>query len=473
VTVAPRELSFDGQQSGWDELGGANPAFVNCVVNSPGGVRSRPGIRAWSEWPASVPSTFPVVAMAIFGDALLYITDDGAGTRDVFAWRTGGVIALSASADQRIDGSLRPTIATTRSWAIITGGGRPQKVTTGLVSSRLGGNPPNAADISTITQYLVLVANDASGLFFWDIPGDGGIETWETDLDFREAEARPDPLVACADLARELWMFGTQTVQVFTPDENEAFAVGPAIEDGCLALHSVVKVDKNRMAWLANGRRILISDSGPPIDLGDQGMSEDFKGLVTVDDCWSFRCVMGNFDFLVWVFPTEGRTFAFEGKKGVWSEWRRWANGRWQAWSPTSYVFWEDKNIHLVGLADGSIAELSLDATSDNGDALRCVARMGFTAPPTDADTIQARETRMRMRSLSDAVMEGSIDVRWRDGVEKFRPALRRTFTRKRPTAVINPCGTPYQQRQYEFSWDAADAVYLAGVTEVLEELEV
>jgi hypothetical protein len=469
--MPPRELTFEGQQSGWDELGGSAPAFRNCVVHSPDGIRARPGIRAWAEWPASVPSTAPVVAMAPFGDALLYVTDDGAGTRDVFAWRAGSVIALSSAADQRIDGSLRPTIATTRSWAIITGGGVPQKITTGLVSSRLGGGPPNAADISTLTQYLVLVANDLSGLFFWDIPGDGGIEIWETDLDFREAEARPDPLVACADTTRELWMFGTQTTQIFVPDENEAFTPGPAIEDGCLALHSPIK-QGDRMAWLANGRRFLVSDSGKPLDLGDQGMAADFKKLVTVSDCWGFRLVMGNFDFLVWVFPTEGRTFAFEAKKGVWSEWRGWRDGRWQPWIPTSYTFWEEKNIHLVGLADGSIAELSLDANTDNGDTIRCIARGGFQRVPTDASTIQARDLQLQLRALNDSG-DGTIDVRWRDGLGRFIRPLRKSFTARQPTVIISPAGAPYQQRQYEFAWDAESAVYLASATEALEEVEV
>lgn len=463
--MPPRSLSFDGQQSGWSELAGANPMFINCVAQSPAGVRSRPGIRAWSKWPASVPSTTAVVAMAPFAGGLVYVTAD----RNVFAYYNGAVIQLSSAADQQIDGSLRPNIAITRSFCLIVGGGAVQKVTTGFASSRLGGNPPQSADVSALTQYVVLLRNDESGLFDWDTPGDGGIEDWEPDINFREAEARPDPLVACRDTSRELWMFGTKTVQIYTPDPDETFTPGPTIDEGTIARQSPIKHGQ-AMAWLADGKRILNSDSGSPTDLTDIGMAADFKGLRVVDDCWGFRCVIGNMDFLVWVFPTAGRTFAFEAKKGVWSEWRSWRDGRWVAWIPQSYAYWEEESVHLVGLEDGSIAELSLDATEDDTYAIRCVARMGFSPAPTEADTVQANELRLQVQSSG---VDGAIDVRWRDGLGAFTEMLHVAFTQQQPTALVCPCGVPFRQRQYEFSWTASDAVYLASVTEVLEEVEL
>src|SRR5687767_2993627 len=88
----PKLIKFnEGQQSGIEELSGGNALFVNCAVDATGkGIRARPGVMAWSEFPTNAMSTHPVVAMALLEGKIYYVTEDKASLtspiRRVYLW---------------------------------------------------------------------------------------------------------------------------------------------------------------------------------------------------------------------------------------------------------------------------------------------------------------------------------------------------------------------------------------------------
>ncbi len=468
-----------GQMSGLDELTGASPAFVNAMVMGPPGspppraIVSRPGIAAWADFPSGVSSS-PVVAMEILGGKVIFVTDDGAGTRKAFGIDGTTCTDMSfASGDSLVNGASSVTLASWREFAFVSGGSAVQKLSRGFVSTRLGGSPPEAADLCVIAQRLVIVSPDEFGLFFWNsLPGEASVEGWDQSLDFREAEARPDRLIACKEGTRELFMFGESTLQVFSPDESEIFAPAAALDIGCVAKRGVVRVDQN-MAWLADKSRIVVSDGRGFDVISDLGISGTLKGIATTSDAWAFRCAIGAHDILAWVFPTDGRTFAFDQKAKVWSEWRRKdTSGRWQPWAPTSYLYSESLRKHLVGMPDGTIAELTLDAHTDLGDPISWVVRTGFKEVTKRRHAVEARFPCRRGSASSEG---SSIAIRWRNDLGAFTPAIECPLGIPgdyEADVAVSPCGEPYRRRQWELSGSADDAYLIAGGKETYEDAE-
>jgi hypothetical protein len=174
---------------------------------------------------------------------------------------------------------------------------------------------------------------------------------------------------------------------------------------------------------------------------------------------------MPPFDNVVQVFPTDGVAFSYDLNTGAWSIRRGFHNGAWTAWAPQAYTKWG--STHLIGLTDGTIAELSMDAHDDNGETLRCVARSGFF----DHGTLEHKHghyTVVARRGEAESA-ESAISFKWRDGLGSFtKPIFLALGTEgdDLPEMHIKPAGPPYGQRELELSWSAADAV---AVTKVLE----
>ena len=72
-----KTIPFGGEQSGLDGFAGATPFFTNALMDKASVIRARPGLAAWSDFPAVPPSIRPVTMMQSFGDRLVYATDDG------------------------------------------------------------------------------------------------------------------------------------------------------------------------------------------------------------------------------------------------------------------------------------------------------------------------------------------------------------------------------------------------------------
>lgn len=465
-----------GQVSGYEELSGANPTFINARVFEDGSIRSRPGIAAWSAFPSSTPSAgFAIQEMALYNGNVIFVCTD----RRIFALTPAGVVLdlSTGGALTKLAGDLPPRIAVSGDLCVIVGGGAPQLIDTALVSGRLPGSPdspPDAIDVCILTRRIVLVRKD-TGKFYWSGVLPLGYNVWDGIIEFREAEARADNLVAGRDTTREFWAFGTDTTQIFDPDPVETFTPIVAVDVGCIARKSVITYE-GMMVWL-DDRRQVRSSTGRTIgteSIISGAISTTLQGLSTVDDCWAFRAHIGASDTLHFVFPTEGRTFVYMPGPKVWGEYRGFSTGTWAAWKPTAFLYWADRNLFLVGLPDGTIAQLSEDAHTDLGLPISWVARSGFDncGEPTPKDPV---ETQLVIRRGEADSATSKFRYRWRDEMGPFcQPidiALGRTGTFD-PTVSIRPCGQPFHGRQHEISSTAAEAFVMARATVIYDEME-
>jgi len=487
----------DGLASGLQQLSGAAPLFVNFLVDTNGAMTVRPGIQAWADFPqAGSPVTnSPVIGIFPWtnaaGSYLVFVTAD----RMIWAWIGPGlVIALSSASDKttRLDGALRPIFTYDATRVAIAGGGAPQQWQGLGLSSRLApgqvmpdGSPLALTHIAYNSQRFIGLDYNTSGIFQWTDPGPPAHTTWPiVGAYFQEAEAWPDPAVAMFTNANEVFVFGTQTMQVFLPDPTTAFAAAMTVQAGVGATYSVIPIDEvGAFAWLDEKHRFGIS-AGPQYQvISTPNIDNDITqpGFVTAD-CWGTRIRIGLWDLLLWVFPTSGRGFCFDRTTSKWvGEFRSIdGNGAWQAWAPTSYTLvpgaTPQQNLHLVGLANGTIAQLTFAATNDLGTTIKAVSRTGFQ----NRGTFNRKECRYaRAQFIRGATAQPGpapvVELRYRDNLGGFRPVAQWSAG---VAGDYNPIVEKYnlgvyQQRQWELEWSGGGPFTLTGATETFNIQDV
>jgi hypothetical protein len=85
---------------------------------------------------------------------------------------------------------------------------------------------------------------------------------------------------------------------------------------------------------------------------------------------------------LVWMFPTSGYGLIYDVVGSKWCDWRAW-DDRDQPVSITSAYNWAEENVFLVGLSDGSIAQLDDTVATDMGSPIKVQLVSGFTSHGT------------------------------------------------------------------------------------------
>jgi len=468
-----------GQASGLEELAGASPTFVNLLRAADGTVQVRPLVKPWADWAGASTDGNPVVGVFPWRNYLIVVTQNATtGVRKLWAWLgPGNVIALSSgTAVTQLDGTGRPVFTFDSQRVVVAGGGAPQKWEGTGLSTRLGGSPPNLTHIGYAATRFVGNANDISGEIFWTPPGVGNHETWNTGLDFAEAEAAPDPTIALYVNSNEVAVWGSSTMQVYVPDPSTSFSTTTAaLTTGCAAPYSVISID-TAYAWLDEKRRFVQSDGRQLTVLSLPLMSRSLEQLTTVTDCWGSRIRIGAYDILLWVFPTEGRAIYYERISQKWGEWRSWDGNDWIPWIGQSYVHWPEKNLHLVGLSDGTVGELSMDATTEMGQGVKAVSRTGFIDQGAGVRKLSTL-LRLRMRRGATAVNTTSavpaVEIAYRDDLGAFNTPMSFSLGAGDYAPTIDRWGLGmYRQRQYELTWLGSAEFVLAEARETYVNAE-
>ncbi len=449
-------IPFCAGQSSLEELSGASPIQWNLLKDPGGAVRQRPGLRVWEDFPAVVPNASPVLGMFAWRTFLIYVCED----RSIWAmYAPGDVRALSdATAATRLDGSLRPVFAYDYQRVVITGGGAPQMWEGAGLSARLGGTPPTSTHIGYSAQRLVASLYDNTGVIQWTPPGVGNHQTWTTigvgAGGFAEAEASPDPVQAMAVTTNEVFVFGTQTLQVFVPDPLNDFSVASTITVGCGARYSVIDTD-GMFYWLDERQRFVKSNGRDFDAVSSPAMARSLSALGVVSDCWGFRTRIGSFDLLVWRFPTEERTIVFDLGSQTFLEWRGWTSSEWSDWIGQSYYYWAEHNVHLVGLQDGRIAEMTFDAQQDMTAGIKGISRTGFMDNGTVVRKLCQRvDLTMKRGATIIGNVPPTVELRYRDDLGSFNTAVNYSLGAAEYAPTIQKWSLGmYRDRQWELAF--------------------
>ena len=202
--------------------------------------------------------------------------------------------------------------ASTNTFAQITDPDFPGAVTVGYLDGYFVFNEPNSQKI-WITSLL-----------------DG---TQVDPLDFASAEGSPDGVIAILSNFREIWVFGTNSVEVWYDSGASDFPLqriqGAYNELGCAAAYTVAKMD-NGVFWLgqdARGRGMVYRANGYQGQrISTHAVEWHIQSYGDISDAIAYTYQQDGHSFYVLTFPSADRTWVYDVATNSWHERAGWSN---------------------------------------------------------------------------------------------------------------------------------------------------
>ena len=466
------------QETGWEELAGAGQVAMNVVVDGKGAVRRRPGIEEYFNVDGTVVDAAGISNIYSTVGGKLYVLSEGSGTKNVYRVSPSGISQISGV----VPGSERPVFAETQSLLTIAAGAKIQKITlSNDTLERLGGDPPESTYVVANASRLLnleITNPDLRDNINYSAPQAGagidGYETWNGvgDSGSFPANARPDPNVALAENTNEIFVFGSSNLQTFAPDQQQVYGPVNTREFGCSAPYSVIKDDQN-FAWLDDRRRVVHSD-GRTFNILSDPIKQTLDSMDDVSDAFGYRVVRGAVDALVWSFPSDGRTFAFQ-RGGGWSQWSSWDPDR-NNWGPfivTCLTSQLADAENIVGLSNGRMGKIRTRAATDLGNNINSYVTTGFIDHGTQLRK-RCIGVRLNMRRGTSTKTTTPVALlSWRDDTGAWNPPLEvslGTTGERNPVVRFWSLGV-YRERQWRLNFMGDDELVVASVTEEYEVL--
>lgn len=146
-------------------------------------------------------------------------------------------------------------------------------------------------------------------------------------LDFASAEGSPDGVVSLIVDHREVWLYGTNSVEVWYNTGASDFPLqriqGAFNEIGCAAAHSVAKMD-NGLFWLgsdARGRGIVYRATGYNGQrISTHAVEWQIQSYGDISDAIAYTYQQDGHSFYVLTFPSAGKTWVYDVATQAWHE---------------------------------------------------------------------------------------------------------------------------------------------------------
>lgn len=246
--------------------------------------------------------------------------------------------------------------ATTGVFAQITDPDFAGAVTVGYIDGYFVFNQPNSQTI-WVTQLL-----------------DG---TSVDPLEFASAEGSPDNLVGLIVDHREVWLFGTNSVEVWYDSGNVNFPLeriqGAFNEIGCAAPYSIAKLD-NGLFWLgsdARGNGIVYRANGYTGQrVSTHAIEFAIQSYANISDAFAYTYQQEGHAFYVLTFPTGNATWVYDVATGAWHERAAFYNGQFSRHASSCQMSFNNE-IVVGDCASGNLYAFDLDVYADNGGAQR------------------------------------------------------------------------------------------------------
>lgn len=199
--------------------------------------------------------------------------------------------------------------------------------------------------------------------------------------DVASKEGDADPILSIISDHRNLWLFGSETTEVWYNSGDNTFPFaridGAYIQTGCAAANSVQRLN-GTVIWLGcdkNGTGIVYEASGyQPVRISNQSVERAIQGYSTISDAISWTYQDDGHNFYVLSFPTANATWVFDTQTKLWHERAYLINGNFNRHRGATHAFAYGK--HVVGdWENGNLYELTRDVFDDNGNPKKWMRR--------------------------------------------------------------------------------------------------
>jgi hypothetical protein len=241
--------------------------------------------------------------------------------------------------------------------------------TTNVFSQITDPDFPGAVTVAYLDGYFVF--NEPNSQKIWVT---GLLDGLSVDpLDFASAEGTPDLLTSVVVNNREVWLLGTNSIEVWydagTPDFPLARIQGASNELGCAAPYSVAKAD-NSIFWLGSdtrGRGVIYRSNGyTGIRASNHSVEWQIQSYGNISDAVAYTYQQDGHTFYVINFPSADKTWVYDVTTQSWHERAGWVNGVFTRHRSSCQMSFNNEVV-VGDYENGNIYAFDLDVNSDNG----------------------------------------------------------------------------------------------------------
>ena len=221
---------------------------------------------------------------------------------------------------------------------------------------------PGAVTVGYVDGYFVFNEPNSARVWVTALYDGSDIDA----LSFASAEASPDKVVSLIVDHKEIWIFGTNSTEVWydagQPDFPLAPIQGAFLETGCAAAYSVAKMD-NSVFWLAADARgygmVYRARGYQPERISTHAIEYAIQSYDVISDAIGYTYQQDGHLFYVLTFPTANATWVYDAATKMWHQ-RGYVDstGEWIRHSPTcmaainNRVYVGDYRTYQIGYYD-------------------------------------------------------------------------------------------------------------------------
>lgn len=192
-------------------------------------------------------------------------------------------------------------------------------------------------------------------------------------LDFASAEGAPDGVVSLFVDHRELWIFGTNTIEVWynagTQDFPFSRIQGGFLEIGCAAAYSPARLD-NSLFWLGQDDRgygvVYRANGYTGVRVSTHAVEYAIQSYGDISDAIGYSYQQNGHTFYVLTFPTADKTWCFDAATNEWHERAGFSGGEFTRHQSNCQMFLNNEVI-VGSYNSGDYYAFDVDVYSDNG----------------------------------------------------------------------------------------------------------
>ena len=192
-------------------------------------------------------------------------------------------------------------------------------------------------------------------------------------LDFASAEGSPDGVVGLIADHRELWVFGTDSVEVWYNSGAADFPLtriqGAFNEIGCVSAYTIAKMD-NGLFWLgtdARGQGIVYRANGyTGVRISTHAVEYAIAQYGNISDAIAYTYQQEGHAFYVLTFPSGNATWVYDVATQAWHERAGFDDGEFMRHRSNCQCNFGG-NIIVGDFENGNIYTFDLDVYADNG----------------------------------------------------------------------------------------------------------
>jgi hypothetical protein len=228
---------------------------------------------------------------------------------------------------------------------------------------------PGAVTVGYIDGYFVFNEPNSQRIWVTQLLDGTSIEP----LDFASAEGSPDGVVGLIVDHREVWVYGTNSVEVWydagTPDFPLQRIQGAFNEIGCISAYTIAKMD-NGLFWLgadARGQGIVYRANGYTGQrISTHAVEWQIQQYGNLTDALAYTYQQDGHSFYVLIFPSANTTWVYDVATGAWHERAGWSDGSFTRHRSNCQMAFNNQII-VGDYQNGNIYAFDLDTYADNG----------------------------------------------------------------------------------------------------------